>query len=184
MFLVCNRRAAVVRLAWRQRLTPGEKGEASRNKDWPSTANPREQQHGCGPCRRGKLEQARQATAFCTWKPSRVREVKGAQRSAFSRPSGSGARSSPARRATPECAPYGSSLPSPTPLTTAKMPVLVPPAEGGPGASCATARSKSAPRCCVSPVVGDGRRAVWCVGRSGRPGAARLPAAPLGPTGR
>ena len=45
-------------------------------------ADPREQQHGCGPCRRGTLERARQETAFCTWKPSRVRDVKGAQRSA------------------------------------------------------------------------------------------------------
>jgi len=96
-------------------------------------ADPREQQHGCGPCRRGKLKQARQETALCTWKPSRVRDVKGAQRSAFSRPSGSGARSSPARRATPECAPYGSSLTSPNPLATAKTPVPVPPAERGPG---------------------------------------------------
>lgn len=144
-------------------------------------ADPREQQHGCGPCRRGKLEQARQETAFCTWKPSRVRDVKGAQRSAERRPSASGARSSPARRATPECAPYGSSLASPNPLATAKTPVLVPPAEEGRGPSCGTARSRSAPRCCVLPGAGDGRTAGSCADRSGQPGAARLPGRRLEP---
>lgn len=159
----------------------GGKGEASRNKDWPRMADPREQQHGCGPCRRGKLEQARQETAFCTCKPSRVRDVKGAQRSAFSRPSGSGARSSPARRATPECAPYGSSLPSPNPLATAKTPVLVPPTKKGQGPLVLQLKSRSAPRYCVSPGAGDGRTAGSCADRSGQPGAARLPGRRLEP---